>query len=104
MAIPAIPFAIRSSMILLCSAAVPSEGILNSTSTLSSSRSAASQPLRAIVQKSEALLVTNETLNFFPLTDPPPPPPPQEAIERLKRMHRHSNAVSRIFICPPHDL
>src|SRR5262249_23020204 len=53
-----IPLASRSSTIRLCSAAVPSEGIRNSTSTPASSLSACSQPRRAMVQTSAALLVT----------------------------------------------
>src|SRR4029079_18399914 len=86
-------------MMRLCSAAVPSEGILNSTSTSVSSPSAASQPFRAMVQKSEALLVTNATLNFFA----PPPLSPHETTERLTVMHRHSITIVRIFIFPPDE-
>src|SRR5258705_6415425 len=59
MAKPATPFVNRSSTIRRCSAAVPSAGIRNSTSTFGSSVPAFSVPRRAIVQKSEALLVTN---------------------------------------------
>src|SRR2546421_696057 len=62
---PLMPLASKSSRIRRCSAAVPSPGILNSTSTSGSSLSAFSQPFRAIVQKSEALLVTKATLNFL---------------------------------------
>src|SRR5436190_16264588 len=65
MAMPETPFAMRSSMMRRCSAAVPSDGILNSTSTLASSASACSQPLRAMVQKSAALFVTKASLNLF---------------------------------------
>ncbi len=46
-------------------AAVPSEGILNSNSTSGSSWAALLQPARAMVQKSEALLVTNASRVFF---------------------------------------
>src|SRR5437870_3121822 len=60
----------RSSMMRRCSAAVPSDGILNSSSTLGSSEPACSHPLRAMVQKSAALLVTKATLNLLP--EPPP--------------------------------
>ncbi len=56
-----------------CSAAVPSEGILNSTVTFASSASAFSTPLRAMVQKSEALLVTKASLRCAPLLLLAPP-------------------------------
>src|SRR6266576_3806055 len=65
MAMPAMPLASRSSTIRFCSAAVPSAGILNSTSTAGSSLSACSTPLRAMDQKSDALLVTKASLVFF---------------------------------------
>src|SRR6185503_3033248 len=49
-----------------CSAAVPSDGILNSTSMLGISFAAFSVPLRAMIQKSEALFVTKASLCFVP--------------------------------------
>src|SRR2546429_6099423 len=52
-------------MIRFCSAAVPSEQILNWAETSVSSPSAFSTPLRAIVQKSAELLVTNASFNSF---------------------------------------
>src|SRR5205085_1323330 len=48
------------------SAAVPSAAMRNSTSTLSSSWSAFSVPRRAMVQKSDALLVTKASRSFLP--------------------------------------
>ena len=48
-----------------CPAAVPSELILNSISTLGNSAAAFSVPLRAIVQKSDVLLVTNASRVFL---------------------------------------
>ena len=58
MAIPSTPLASRSSTDACCSAAVPSGLMRNSMSVFGSSAAAFSVPLRAIVQKSEALLVT----------------------------------------------
>src|SRR3954451_7116264 len=49
-------------MMLFCSAAVPSASIRNSAETSASSASAFSTPRRAIVQKSDELLVTNATV------------------------------------------
>src|ERR1044071_222986 len=60
------PFASRSSITRCCSAAVPSDGIRNSTSILGMSFAAFSVPLRAIVQKSEALFVTKASRCFVP--------------------------------------
>src|SRR5262249_49778252 len=61
-------FVIKSSMIRFCSAAVPSDVILNSAETSGNSLSAFSTPRRAIVQKSEELLVTNASLSSrFPV-------------------------------------
>src|SRR5258708_933229 len=56
------PFTSRSSKIRVCSAAVPSAGIRKSTVIFGTSFCACSQPARAIVQKSEALLVKKATL------------------------------------------
>jgi hypothetical protein len=67
---PSMPLASKSSMMRFCSAAVPSEGILNSTEVSANSSSAFSVPLRAIVQKSEALLVTKAS--FLPDFCPQP--------------------------------
>src|SRR5262245_5944049 len=71
MAIASTPFVNRSSTTRCCSAAVPSAVILNSASTSGSSASAFSTPRRAIVQKSEELLVTNASLSVFELPDAP---------------------------------
>src|SRR3954452_8630279 len=60
------PFASRSSITRCCSAAVPSDGMRNSTSILGISFAAFSVPLRAIVQKSEALFVTKASLCLLP--------------------------------------
>src|SRR5215467_124651 len=65
MAIPSRPLAIKSSTIRRCSAAVPSEGILNSTFTSGSSAAACSVPRLAMVQKSAELFVTNAMWLFF---------------------------------------
>src|ERR1041385_681620 len=69
------PFANRSSTTRCCSAAVPSEGILNSTSMLGISDTAFSVPFRAITQNGDALLVTKASLCFVPV-----PPPPLEVL------------------------
>src|ERR1043166_578258 len=61
------PFANRSSTTRCCSAAVPSEGILNSTSMLGISETAFSVPFRAITQNGDALLVTKASLCFVPV-------------------------------------
>src|SRR6266568_7522670 len=87
MAMPPMPLASRSSTIRLCSPAVPSDGILNSTSTSASSRSACSHPFRAIVQKSAALLVTKAT--FFEA----PPGREQAAIVSPRNPHKHVSAT-----------
>src|ERR1700722_13550054 len=63
MATPSIPLASKSSRICCCSAAVPVGGMRKSTSTLPSSLAAASQPARAITQKSSALLETNASFS-----------------------------------------
>src|SRR6266498_3518694 len=68
-------------------AAVPSDGILNSTSTSASSRSACSHPFRAIVQKSAALLVTKAT--FFEA----PPGREQAKIVSPRNPHKHVSAT-----------
>src|SRR5262245_31189706 len=60
------PLASRSSTRRCCSAAVPSAGILKSTSMSGISLAAFSVPLRAMTQKSEALLVTKASLCFAP--------------------------------------
>src|SRR5215510_10198974 len=65
MAIPSTPFASRSSTMRCCPAAVGSELILNSISTLGNSAWAFSVPLRAIVQKSDVLLVMNAIRVFL---------------------------------------
>src|ERR1041385_5891271 len=65
------PFANRSSTTRCCSAAVPSDGILNWTSMLGISETAFSVPFRAITQNGDALLVTKASLCFVPV--PPPP-------------------------------
>src|SRR4030095_3757289 len=65
MAIPSTPFASRSSMMRCCPAAVGSELILNSISTFGNSALAFSVPLRAIVQKSDVLLVMNAIRVFL---------------------------------------
>src|SRR6185369_2865267 len=49
-----------------CSAAVPSAGILKSTSMLGISLAAFSVPLRARTQKSDGLFVTKASLCFVP--------------------------------------
>src|SRR6266403_5321336 len=59
---PLTPLTSRSSKIRVCSAAVPSAGILNSSLTFGTSLTACSQPARAIVQKSDGLLVKNARL------------------------------------------
>ena len=64
-AIPLMPPANRSSMIRFCSAAVPSDVILNSAVTSFNSASAFSTPFRAIVQKSAELLVTKANFSSF---------------------------------------
>src|SRR5438034_8688940 len=87
MAMPPMPLASRSSTIRLCSPAVPSDGILNSTSTSASSRSACSHPFRAIVQKSAALLVTKAT--FFEA----PPGREQAKIVSPRNPHKHVSAT-----------
>src|SRR5947208_14616211 len=87
MAMPPMPLASRSSTIRLCSPAVPSDGILNSTSTSASSRSACSHPCRAIVQKSAALLVTKAT--FFEA----PPGREQAKIVSPRKPHKQVNAT-----------
>src|SRR4051812_33822310 len=58
---PRTPLVNRSSTIRRCSAAVPSPS-RNSTLEFGISFAAASVPLRAIVQKSASLLVTNASL------------------------------------------
>src|SRR5215831_17459541 len=70
MAIPSTPFVTRSSMIRFCSAAVPSDVILNSAVISGNSLSAFSTPRRAMVQKSEELLVTNASFNSRPVVFP----------------------------------
>src|SRR6266508_1139290 len=65
MAIPSTPFASRSSTMRCCPAAVVSELILNSISTLGNSALAFSVPLRAYVQKFDVLLVTNAIRVFL---------------------------------------
>src|SRR5215510_14489761 len=65
MAIPSAPFASRSSTMRCCPAAVGSELVLNSISTLGNSAWAFSVPLRAIVQKSDVLLVMNAIRVFL---------------------------------------
>src|SRR5436190_16221816 len=87
MAMPPMPLASRSSTIRRCSPAVPSDGILNSTSTSASSRSACSHPFRAIVQKSAALLVTKAT--FFEA----PPGREQAKIVSPRNPHKHVSAT-----------
>src|SRR5690242_14604486 len=62
-AMPCTPRVRRSSIIRFCSAAVGSAAILNSADTSASSLSAFSTPFRAIVQKSELLLVTKASFN-----------------------------------------
>src|SRR5258708_2842783 len=64
-AIPSTPLVMRSSMILFCSAAVPSDVILKSAETSFNSEAAFSTPRRAIVQKSAELFVTNARRSFF---------------------------------------
>src|SRR5262245_29173321 len=64
---PSTPLVIKSSMMRFCSAAVPSEVILNSTVISGNSLSAFSTPRRAMVQKSEELLVTNASFNSRPV-------------------------------------
>src|SRR6185436_13304655 len=66
MAMPFVPWASNASTIRCCSAAVLSELILNSMSAFGSSAAAFSVPLRAMVQKSEALLVTKASLWRLP--------------------------------------
>src|ERR1043165_1525979 len=68
------PLASRSSTRLCWAAAVPSDGILKSTSMLGRSLAAFSVPLRAITQNDEALLVTKASLCLVPA----PPAPPVE--------------------------
>ena len=68
-AMPSMPFDNRSSTTRCCSAAVPSAGMRNSTSMFGISAAAFSVPLRAIVQKSDALLDTKASLCL-----PPPAP------------------------------
>src|SRR5438034_11106589 len=87
MAMPPMPLASRSSTIRLCSAGVPSDGILNSNSTSASSRSACSHPFRAIVQKSAALLVTKDTLVEAP------PGREQHKIVSPRNPHKHVSAT-----------
>src|SRR6185369_17108379 len=70
MAMPFTPFASRSSMMLCCSAAVPPAGILKSTWMSGISFAAFSVPLRAMVQNSDALLVTKASLCFVPALPP----------------------------------
>src|SRR5688500_2558636 len=67
MAIPLMPFASRSSMMRCCSAAVPSAGIRKSTWMPGISLTAFSVPLRAMTQKSEALLGTKASLCVPPV-------------------------------------
>src|SRR6185369_3334002 len=70
---------------LCCPAAVPSDVIRNSTSMPGISLAAFSVPLRAIVQKSEALLVTNASLCLPPVVLVPPPPPPDFPLHARKK-------------------
>src|ERR1700676_4647836 len=69
-AIPSMPLTSRSSKRRVCSAAVPSAGILNSSLTLGISFTACSQPALAIVQKSDGLLVRNAKLSGLSLDSP----------------------------------
>src|SRR5207253_5804246 len=62
---PLTPLTSRSSKIRVCSAAVPSAGILNSSLIFGTSFWALWQPARAIVQKSDALFVKNATSSDF---------------------------------------
>jgi len=72
-----------------CSAAVPSEGILNSTSMPGISFAAFSVPLRAMIQKSEALLVTKASLCLVPA------PPVAELVPEVPGWQLVRRTVSR---------
>src|ERR1051325_10712990 len=69
------PLASRSSTRLCWAAAVPSDGILNSTSMFGRSLAAFSVPLRAITQNGDALLVTKASLCLVPALPGPLAPP-----------------------------
>src|SRR4029453_12622848 len=88
MGIPSMPAESRSSRIRVWVAAVPSSGILNSTDTFFSSSEAFLVPARAIVQKSEALLVTKASFSFLSAAWAFSPRPNAATRQKVKRNQR----------------
>src|SRR5262245_32955122 len=95
MAIPSTPFVTRSSMIRFCSAAVPSDVILNSAVISGNSLSAFSTPRRAMVQKSEELLVTKARFSSWPVVFPLPSP----LLELQAAMKTKTHKVTTVASC-----